>query len=944
MPLVNLVYRSYKENVTPLSGWDTGTMKLVSDPSMEEGGCPAVRYDTERFKVGVLPELEQAVYAGSLVLSPDYPYTVSYAWARWKEAESAPDYYMVRDPAKDEWDLYALDGEVPETIDLVLAEWIDGKGQYSTYSLPVAYPDYSRELPGFALSPSTFTIPEQEAERTAVGTLKYNQLSVDRLLDVVYDGDCEDGMPCPFWFEDDGGYTLYTSYSGGSVSHEQYEVPAYIRYIDAATGLEREERKVFTVHGFGGGMSTEPYVKYVRNLASRVNTSELVTILGGNFTTDLNVRLVSADGSKSVVIPHSELTFDEEEPWQTISFVMSSDYAVSSRGEEQCSVYDLEIGYGDSNGFIAVAGTGDAKMALENNVGLIRYRYDSTNAAEQKKASAGAANTTNSSCFYTSDVNLVYDTTDGSGNPTQAGGAPGKYGKTMYVRMNRGQDCESMMYVRVKAKLNKRLDYRHGEMTINGTRVEEGDIVWLDGQKDGETDGLWVVQSGDWVGLKGYAGIDREDGEYDPCTGTDNEPLLVDDTVLVDLGAKVSDRADLRCTEDVPVKYGTQQVCGRMAEPGMRVLLYNQEDGKDGLWEVTCADWVYWGPVEDPGGTEFDMAGNILVQNDIDFCACRDGRKKNIFNIEYYYLNAGCYLATANRKVKLICTGVGASLVPNSDLVITDYSITAGAEPSLVTDTHMTAGDPEQEDCVKEVDTFDIDHMNSTQETTHGCGEVGTPIKAPTCDMICDCERYYNLPVTFDGTSVKSGYSIVFWHLGEDGWHLYSYNKRMPVAYDVYHLHVRGIAVPEMVDENTDVYLLDEKERPTGERTRDAWFVEHAGGKVFDGFSMYDPKWKFKKVDEHGELAGWTDVLGPDNLYQAWALHGGKDGTRILAHGETREDVVVPVGTRGIYGFRFYDTPLTLQRFCDIYNKASCLFPEATGGSQEESSEETEEP
>lgn len=987
MSLVNLVYRSYKENVTPLSGWYTGTMKLVEVLRCEEDipdkkgliqvcghdthegmrlfllnqqdgkdglwdvrvdewkyagpteECVPLTYDTEKFTVGAIPELEQATYVGTLVFSNDYAYTVSYAWARWKEAESDPDYYMVKDPAKGEWDLYALDGKAPDTVDVAIEEWIDTHGQYNIYSLPVARPDYSRELPEFSLSPSTFTIPENPVDRIAVGVLKYNHLSVGKLLDVLYDGECEDDLPCPFWFEGGDDYTLYTSYSGGNASHEQYEVPAYIRYTDADTGMEREERIAFTVHGFGGCMSFDPYVKYVRNLASRVGTSELVTILGGNFTEDLNVRLVAMDAGHSVVIPHSELTFGEEAPWQTISFMMSPDYAVSSRGDEQCAVYDLEVGYGDANGFTAVAGTGDAKMALENNIGLIRYKYDTTNAAEQNKASAGAVKTTNSSCFYTSDVALVYDSVDSSGNPSQAGGVPGKYGKTMYVRMNRGQDCEKMLYVRVKAKLNTRLDYRHGEMTINGMPVREGDIVWLDGQKDGETDGLWVVQTGDWIGLKSYAGIDRDDKDYNPCTDMTNEPLPVDNSVLVDLGAKVSDKADLRCTEDVPVKYGTQQVCGRLAEPGMRVLLSNQSDGKDGLWEVTCADWVYWGPVDDTGTTTFDMSGDVLVQNDIDFCACRDGRKNTIFNIEYYYLNAGCYLATANRKVKLICSGLGSSLVPNNNLIITDYSITIGAEPSLVTDTHSTAGDPEPEDCTREVDTFDIDHRNATQETRRGCGEQGTPIKAPTCEMICDCERYYNLPASFDGTSVKSGYSIVFWEFGDGGWHLYSYNKRMPVAYDVYHLHVRGIASPDMVDENTDVYLLDEKNLPTSERTKDAWFVPH-GGKVSDKFSMYDPKWKFKVVDEQGELVGWTDILGPDTLYQAWAIHGGKDGTRILAHGETvvdpdtGEEVVVPVGAKGIYGFKFYDSPLTLQRFCDIYNKAStdCIFQDTGAG------------
>lgn len=986
MSLVNLVYRSYKENVTPLSGWYTGSMKLVEVLRCEEDvpekkglievcgrkthegmrllllnqedgrdglwdvridewhyagptdECVPLTYDTERFTVEKLPELEQAIYVGTVVFSSDYPYTVSYAWARWKEGDTSPDYYMVKDPSTDEWDLYALDGEVPETVDIVLAEWVGGEGHYNTYSLPVARPDYSREHPDFTISPSTFTLPEMETQRIAIGNLKYNHLSVDRLIDVVYDGDCGEGIRCPFWFEKDGDYTLYTSYAGGIVSHEQYEVPVYVRYVDAETGLEREERTVFTVHGFGGGLSTEPYVKYVRNLATRVGTSELVTILGGHFTDDLNVRLVADDGNHAVVIPHSELTFGEEAPWQTISFIMSPEYAVSSGGDEQCAVYDLEIGYGDSTGFNAVAGTGDPKMALENNVGLIRYKYDASDSAEQAKASAGAVKTTNATCFYTSDVSLVYDSVDTSGNPSQAGGAPGKYGKTMYVRMA-GQDCEQMLYVRVKAKLNTRLDYRYGEMTINGMPVRDGDIVWLAGQKDGETDGLWVVQPGEWVGLKSYAGIGRSDREYNPCTDMNNEPLPVDDSVLVDLGAKVSDKADLRCTEDVPVKYGTQRVCGGLAEPGMHLLLSGQTDGKDGLWEVTCSDWVYWGPVDDSGTTTFDMSDNVLVQNDIDFCACRDGRKDTIFDIEYYYLNAGCYLATANRKVKLICSGMGASIVPNSNLVITDYSITLGAEPSLVTDTHSTAGDPEPEDCTREVDTFDIDYMNSTEETRSGCGEQGTPIKAPTCEMVCDCERYYNLPESFDGTSVKSGYSIVFWELGEGGWHLYSYNKRIPVAYDVYHLHVRGIATPSLVDENTDVYILDDRNLPTSERTKNAWFEEH-GGKVSSKFSMYDPVWKFKEVDEYGDTVGWTNVLGPDNLYQAWAIHGGSSGTRILARGvtakdpDTGEERVIPVGTRGIYGFKFYDTPLTLQRFCGIYNRAStdCIFQETSGG------------
>ena len=278
--------------------------------------------------------------------------------------------------------------------------------------------------------------------------------------------------------------------------------------------------------------------------------------------------------------------------------------------------------------------------------------------------------------------------------------------------------------------------------------------------------------------------------------------------------------------------------------------------------------------------------------------------------------------------------------MPNNKVIITDYAITIGADPELVTDSTRTAGDPELEDCVKERDTFEQSSGVGTVEVSSGCGEHGIVISSPSCGKICDCPRYYQISSDYDAKSLESGFSLVFWQRGENGWHLYAYvadRGRGAVSYYVYHLKVCGTAVPAMVDENTDVYILDERGLPTDKRTKDAWFVNH-GGVLADGFGLYDKSWRFRlKVDgpDGEESYAISHVLDADTLYQNWTMHVPSfdaegqlynQGTLMLTtvnkeyDQETGEYRAVYSGMEHIYGCRLYSGAIGKERFCTIFN------------------------
>jgi len=986
MNLVTLIHRQYKENDSVRSDGTSGRVlwTMWKNPSGQVDCPPLYGWDYEPLVAGEVEDLDSAVYVATLSIGGDFAYRIKAVWyipehrdeadipdgyvtsAEYEatlrathggvvdEEEKArilaellkdiwddinPAMYFVRNMATGDWDLYSVHGKVPGSVTMKVVCEQDGNSIVQEFTLPISYPSNPDADPKFDINPPSFPYYSQsETDCIMVGNLIYDSDVVARVIDARYDGECS-GNDCLFEMAVDeyGSYYLNTRFVESELEHVQFTVPVYIKYLNAVSGLEIEVRKEFTVYGRSMVFMAEPFVKYIRNLATRAGTAEMVTLYGGNFNQDMNVRLsYGADWYR--VVPHGDLVFGKEGNWDTISFVMTSDLAMGTEGgDEPCATYDIQVGYGDGAGFMALAGTGDPKMSLENRVGLIRFKYDTGTLAEQKKASAGTVVTTNAACFYSTDIGLVYDSTDARGNTTQDGGASGKFGKTIYWKVNPGIDCEKVRYVTVKLKYNKRLDYRRGSMVLDGVNLTEGDVVWLAGQMDG-TDGLWVVSSGDWEGLLDYLEPEESQGKTgDPCTDLPPSPLPVDDTVFVDLGARVNDSVDYRCAQDVPEKYGTQSVCGNTVKPGDLIILANQGDLRDGLWEVTCTDWIYRGPVNDSGTAEFDASDSMLFQNNIDFCACGEPGINPIFNIEYYYLNAGCYLAKAVRKVKMIC-GARGGIVPNNRVVITDYSITVGANKELVVDTGLTAGDGTAEDCTKPNDNFDQDNGENTAEVARGCGAGGVYIQSPECRNVCDCPKYYLLDRTFDNTKVSNGFSMVFWQFGEGGWHLYAYVQQKgggaSVMYYVYHLHVCGVALPNMVDENTDVYVVDDRGIPTSRRTKDAWFVPH-GGVLADGFGMYDENWNFVVPVRDGEgnptyddagnaITGMTHELNADTLFQRWTLHAptasGSPGTMMLAHAVSVGDTESVTGIGHSYGFKFYHTPLTKERFCQIYN------------------------
>lgn len=983
MNFATLIHRQYKDEIkAPSAGIAGRVLWTLWEKPDGAGGCPPVYgWYYEPITAGSVKGLDNAVYLATLSVGCNFPYNIKSVWfmpehrdetgvpdgyvtsmeadairrathggvtdedekARilselladtWDDVR--PDMYFVNDPDSGEWDLYSLSGKVPDTVHLKVACEQDGNDTVHELVLPISFPGDPNADPKFEIAPPTFPYATQASiDCVTVGYLSFDSDVVASVVDARYDGECS-GDDCLFEMVADpyGHYYLRTRFVESDLEHVSFAVPVLIKYVNAVSGLEVEVREQFIVYGYNTVSRSEPYVKYVRNIATGVGKTDLVTILGGNFNPDMNVRLSYGDDWYRV-IPHGELMFGQEDGWDTISFMMHPELAMKTTGgEEPAAAYDLQVGYGDGAGFMGMAGTGDSKMSLENRVGLIRYKYDADTQAEQRKASAGTAVTTNKPCFYESKIDMVYDTTDARGNAAQAGGASGKYGKTIYWKVNPSVDCEKVRYVRVKLKYNKRLDYRKGAMVLDGVELTDGDIVWLAGQLDG-SGGLWVVRSGEWEGLQDYLGNGGTTG--DPCADGAPAPLPVDDSVFIDLGARVDESVDYRCEQDVPEKYGMQTVCGHTVNPGELIILSNQSDLGNGLWEVTCVDWIYRGAVNDEGKAGFDASDSILYQNNIDFCACRDSKKNPIFNIEYYYLNASGFLSSAVRKVKMICARYGG-IVPNANVIITDYSITVGAEKELVVDTGMTAGDGVAEDCTKPNDNFEESGGDNVTETKRGCGKDGVRLSSPECNEICDCPRYYTLEGTFDDATVAHGFSMVFWQFGEGGWHLYAYVQQKgggsAVSYYVYHLHVCGIATPGMVDENTDVYILDERGLPTSKRTKDAWFVPH-GGVLADGFSMYDDSWKFvvpvyddkgqPVYDEFGNpVTEITHELDATTLFQNWILHapvpGGRAGTRMLAHTARVGESEVAAGIMHTYGFRFYHVPITKERFCQIYN------------------------
>ena len=721
----------------------------------------------------------------------------------------------------------------------------------------------------------------------------------------------------------------------------RFELPVYIEYANQF-GDRDNWRGTFVVYGKGSDVK-KPTIQYIDNIATKVGTTEYVTIYGHNFNDDLDVFLDRPDGS-CVAISGKDLyrEYGVDGDYDKISFIFGKPFvSLDSTCAEICGTYAVNLGYGECGANSIEAGTADFSTAWDNNLYLIRYRYDSVNKEASEQNPGGMMTTVDPKCFYSTDIELVKDDYSSDTKTPGDGGVSSSLGSSIYFRIKPDTDCTKLAYYRVKLKYSYNLPKRAGEMTIDGVPLNEGDLVWLDKQFDGGN-GLWIVQTGEWIGLKSY--LDGQSGYneyYNPCQLPVQEPLPVDANVIADLGVRVKDNVTVTCDSDVPeeMRYGTQKICNQIVRPGDTVLLTNQSDGTNGIWEVTCAEWIQrTDTVPVHSGTTISGDDFVVVQNDIDFCTCDHGGK-NIFHIWYYYLNGACYLARASRTVKITC-GLKGSLFPSKGVDVTDYRISVDANSELVTDSHRTAGDPVKETCMEEVENYDADHRVDIKDNRYGCGtEV---IVAPNGMKICRCEHVYNIDNETAFSSMdRNGFSIVFWQYDaeKERWHLYAYigsgRYDLGMNYYVYHICTNGIAGDEDVDENVEVGLLGEDGRPTGETTRDAWFVNH-GGKLAEGFAMFDDTWNFKVVDEETDEVSYSHVLNEKTLYSTWSIKCTTTmcGTRVYRDGSilrtTCEDMadvektssvmVDVIPTPDTWGFKFYNEALSKGRLCSIWN------------------------
>lgn len=646
-----------------------------------------------------------------------------------------------------------------------------------------------------------------------------------------------------------------------------------------------------------------PTITYVENLASRVDEAASVVVHGTNMTDGLSIKLTN--GETEYVVPPEDIEFEiDKDGVGTATFtVYPGMLATDGNGSEPCAQYNIYFSYGD-------------QVFGDPSIGLIRYKYDSETDEQQRYSTEGV--TIEKECYKTGSMSLVYDSVDENGNAVLNAAADPRFGNDIYFKIDPDTKCTDYFYTMVRLKYNKNLTHKAGLLKLNGIQLMEGDVVWLARQTVESENGLWLVQQGNWKGfnenpvrlyysqnIENKYGLLELDGvqlnrgdvvylsnqavvsdngywtvrerawkQIDDCGVECHRvptPMPVDDKVLVDLGARASYPVDYVCRDNVPYKCGSRTICNYKVSPGNVVALLNQENGEDGIYLVTCSNWIKLSDVleSDVKGTTVDFTSRIIVQNDIDFCKCG-----GIFHIDYYFLTPSCYMHHLQRSVKIICAG--ASIAPNDadhQFRITEYQIRVGEEDALIGNNGRTPGDPVKETCVVDNEDFDYDFGLSLIEHRQFVQDPQC-IQTPMCDTICDVPRIYNLrmPAGYSNSNDRNGFTIKFWRLEEDGWHLYAYvasgTQMTGMDYYVYHLHVKGKATEAMVDVNEH-----------------DWFSETtgviAGGDYGDAFGICDDTWEFMiGYDEDGKPVTRTG-LDSETLYMPWRI---SCTTNLFAH------------------------------------------------------------
>ena len=532
--------------------------------------------------------------------------------------------------------------------------------------------------------------------------------------------------------------------------------------LDSSIGLKSPSNEQFTTLLMDGNVVIGQRIEDIGLLKFPIDKCHNDFIVEGTSTSCTELQMY--DGVSSANVPVYELDIEQS---QIRINLMQGMFPTDERGREVC---------GKSKIVLSGKGCGEEQPSYRVDFPVIRYVYDGSK--------FDGKYTTGANCIYTSDVVLNTDN-----DPSNANTPMSTYGKDMYVKLRDPQSCCAMRYISVKVKYNEYLQYKYGELTLNGIKLQENDLVWLTSQftsytVDGKTvsgNGLWVVKKGAWE-------------YYGPVT----------DDMFIDLGARVTETVSATIDSNVGRRYGNYWLGNVNLKSGMVVNLQNQADGQDGLYRIMCGEWKYLGKAGQYSGNTVDMSNDIVTYNDINFCKC------GIYHIWYYYLNGSCVLNTATRTVKVVgkCGEKDGTLVPGKRIRITDYQVKTEVDKELMPGN---SGDPLVDECAREVESFDKQYRFDLEDIVLDDSCVDDVI-FPDCNEGTLCDHEYTAFSKGEDTKYNSGdstgFSMVFWQATMDDdrvdyWTMYALvgrTSKNPKEYVAYRLQQVGAATVEMVD------------------------------------------------------------------------------------------------------------------------------------------------
>lgn len=544
--------------------------------------------------------------------------------------------------------------------------------------------------------------------------------------------------------------------------------------LDSNIGLKSPSGEQFTTLLMDGNVVISQRIEDIGLLKFPIDQCHNDFIVEGTSTSCTELQMF--DGVSTANVPVYELDLEQN---QIRINLMQGMFPTDERGREIC---------GKSKIVLSGKPCGEEQPSYRVDFPIIRYVYDGSK--------FDGKYTTGANCIYTSDV--VLNTDD---DPSNVNTPMSTYGKDMYVKLRDPKSCCAMRYLSVKVKYNEYLESKYGELTLNGIKLQENDLVWLTSQfttypnglspcgpnpsSDDDTavseNGLWVVKKTAWE----YYGEVTED-------------------TFIDLGARVTETVSASIDTNVGRKYGNYWLGNVNLKSGMIVNLQNQADGQDGLYRIMCGEWKYLGKAGPYSGNTVDMSNDIVTYNDINFCKC------GIYHIWYYYLNGSCVLNTATRTVKVVgkCGEKDGTLVPGKRIRITDYQVKTEVDKELMPGS---SGDPLIDECARVVESFDKQYRFDLEDVVD-CDSCIEDAIFPNCNEGSLCDHEYAAFSKGENGKYSSadgtGFSMVFWQASMDDdrvdyWTMYALvgrTSKNPKEYVAYRLQQVGAATVEMVD------------------------------------------------------------------------------------------------------------------------------------------------